>query len=432
MKLKSLGSAVIACAVGVTCFAAPALLPSAQSGLPCAVDQAHAATTVKKPSKKVRTKFKKATARFSIDLFKRSVEAQGSGKNTLVSPPSVVNAVGLMANGSAGSTRTEMRKVLANGMKIKKLDKSLRWFDNQLTNAEGAKLTIANSIWYRNDGLVTIKKSFLKKNKKYLGATVKKVDFREAASVDAINGWASDNTNGLIKKVIDQLSDDDMSVLVNALYFNAKWAVPYEPDSAVKQQFTPAKGDAHKVDMLHGSEYNYIEGKVGDSGVTGFIKPYVKGYQFVALLPDEGVKLKDFTSALTGSKFTSLVKKAQSTKVVTTMPKLDITYSDDEMQEQLAAMGLVKSTSEDKADFSKMGKAKLGNLYMGQVIHKTRLKLDEDGTEAAAVTAVIAKASSAMPFDPPKVVELNRPFVYAIIDSKTKLPIFLGTVNDVK
>lgn len=423
-------TAVLSVACCAMLVGAAVAVPNLTSPAPTTqLPQAQAASKAKpaKPSKKQLKAFKKASAKFSLDLFKKSVAKNGK-KNTVVAPMSVLTMLALVNNGASGKTSTEMRDLLAGGASAKRLDKNLRWFNSQLTNSKNAKLESANAIWYRDDGMVTLKKKFIKANRTYFGALVEAADFSDPQTVDRINGWVSDQTNKMIPKTIDSLDKSTQTVLVNTLYFNAKWADPYAAGSSFKKTFTAANGKKKKVDMLGSTEHSYISG----DGVKGFIKPYKKGYSFVALLPKKGVSLKKFTKQLTGSTFTKLVKGASQERVITTMPKLNLSYSDEKMVKLLRKMGMKRVTSQEKANLKKMGTSKIGNLYLGDVIHKTRLKLDEEGTEAAAVTAGMVKANSALVTEKPKVVTLNRPYVFAIIDNHTKLPLFVGAVNKVK
>lgn len=430
MNIKRVvGTAVLSAAVAILCMGGAACpLGASVSG----VDQAMATTSTSKkapkPSKKQLKAFKKASAKFSLKLFQKSVAKNGK-KNTVVAPMSVLTALALASNGSAGKTRTELQNVLAGGEKVKRLDKNMRWFNEQLTNSKGAKLQTANAIWYNGDGTLKLKSAFKKANRTYFDALVEPVDFTDPTTVDHLNAWISKKTKKLIPKAFDELDPNTQTVLANTLYFNAKWAKPYDPDTTVKKNFTNAKGAKHKVDMMGATENGYISAK----GVKGFVKPYVKGYSFVALLPKKGTSLKSFAKKLTGSKFTKLVNGVKDERVITVVPKLDVSYSDDHMGKVLKKLGIKRALNPDKADFSKMGTPLYGKLYLDEVIHKTRLKLDEDGTEAAAVTAAMVKASS-MPFPTakPKKVTLNRPFVFAIIDNTTKLPLFVGAINDVQ
>ena len=377
-----------------------------------------------KPSKKQLKAFKKASADFALELFARSVDAKDKNANVTIAPLSVMNALAVTANGARGKTSKQIRKVLGDGASMSRINKNLAWYNSKLVDVEKAHISSANSIWYHNDGSLVMKKKFLKKAKKYYDAEVNPADFSDPATVGSINKWVAKNTNNMIKRIISQLEPEDRIAIVNALYFDAEWLVPYEHGSAVTKKFTNANGAKRNVEMLYGTEHTYIE----SDNVTGFIKPYAKGYSFVALLPEEGMSASEYAKSLDGNTFRSLISHAQNATVQTAMPKFTLTYSNDSMERQLAAMG-IKLAFTDNANFKDMGTDATGNLYLGSVVHKTKIELDEKGTKAAAATAIIMKASSA--FIDAKVVTLDRPFVYSIIDNTTKLPVFIGTVSNI-
>ena len=157
----------------------------------------------------------------------------------------------------------------------------------------------------------------------------------------------------------------------------------------------------------------------------------VKTLDEMTNLSKVGREAPDFeVETLDGDTFRKILASENREEVHVTMPKYSVTYCNDGMEQQLSAMGMPLAFSAQGADFSKMGKDTSGNLYIGAVVHKTKVDVDEDGTKAAAVSAAVMKASCA-PVAKPKVVKLNRPFVYAIVDNATKLPVFIGTVNTI-
>lgn len=408
-------------------FAADSGLQAAQLGeAGASVQTQSSAQSAKpaKPSKKQLKAFRKASADFSLELLKRSAKAKGKNANVTIAPMSVMNALAITANGAGGKTAKQMREVLGDGASMARINKNLAWYNSSLKNVTKAKLLNANSIWYHNGTSLVMKPKFLSKAQKYYSAQVEGVDFGASETVDLINSWVSENTNGMIKRIVDELYEDDRVAIVNALYFDAEWKAPFEPSDVTTERFTNANGKKRKVKMMHGTEHRYIEG----DGVTGFIKPYAKGYSYVALLPQKGVDARQYALSLDGDTFRKLVSSAKRQTVRISLPKYSLSYTNDSMERQLKDMG-IKLAFSDAANFKNMGVDSKGNLSLDRVIHKTKIDLDEKGTRAAAVTAVMAKANSAM-IDV-KYVKLNRPFVYAIIDNTNKLPVFIGTVNNI-
>ena len=388
-------------------------------------DAAPALAAATTPTKAQQKAFKKASADFSLELFQRCVAAKGKNANVTIAPMSVMNALAVTANGADGKTATQMRKVLGDGASMTRINKNMRWYNGKLKSYSKAKLRNANAIWYHNDGSLKVNKAFVSKAKKYYKAKVSGADFGSSATVNEINSWVAQKTNNMIKRVISNLRPSDRIAIVNAQYFDAKWRVPFEADRTKTKVFKNAKGQKRKVKMMYGTEHKYIEG----TNVKGFIKPYAKGYSYVALLPKKGMSLKSYVKTLDGDTFRKLVSKPTNTTVHVAMPKYSVSYTNNGMETQLKAMG-IKSAFKRNADFSKMGTDSTGNLYIGSVVHKTKVDVDEEGTKAAAVTAIVMRASS-MPSPDAKTVTLNRPFVYAIVDNSTKLPVFIGTVNDI-
>ena len=377
-------------------------------------------------SKKQQKAFQKASADFALELFSRSVAAKGKNANVTIAPMSVLTACAMANNGAAGKTGKQLRSVLADGASTTALNKRLQWYGAKLVDTAKAHISNANAIWYHSGGTLTVKQSFLDVNKTYLNADVRAADFADQRTANDINAWVSDKTNGMIKQIVDNVSPDMRFVLANAVYFDAEWKRPYDDGDVRTRTFTTASGKKRKVRMMYSTENRYIEAK----GVKGFIRPYAKGYSYVALLPDKGTSVKEFLSTLDGKAFRKLVSGAKRATVRAGIPKYSISYSNERMNGQLMAMGVKLAFDRDKANFSNMGKDTTGNLYIDQVIHKTKVEVDERGTKAAAVTAVMMKAAMATPVKT-KTVVLNRPFVYAIIDNTTKLPVFIGAVNNI-
>lgn len=376
--------------------------------------------------KKQRQAFQKSSADFALDLFRNSVAAKGKNANVTIAPMSVLTALSMAGNGAKGKTSGQLRAVLADGASMATLNKSLKWYNSQLVNTTKARISNANAIWYHNKGSLKIKQGFLDTNKKYLDAEVLPADFSDPATVNAVNAWVSRNTNNMIKKLINDIDPSMRIILANAVYFDAEWKAPFDKTDMSTRTFTNAAGKKRKVRMMYSTEQSYIESK----GVTGFVKPYAKGYSYVALLPKKGTSIKKFLADLDGDAFRKLVTGAKRATVRAGLPKYSVSYSNEDMRKQLAGMGIKLAFDPNRADFSNMGKDALGNLYIDQVVHKTKVDVDERGTKAAAVTGIMFKNASAFP-GKVKTVVLNRPFVYAIVDNATKLPLFIGAVNNI-
>lgn len=356
-------------------------------------------------------------ADFSVKLFRESV---ADNKNTLISPFSILYALGMTMNGANEGTLTEMEEVL--GLKEGEMNSYFKEISLPKKKGE-ARLKDANSIWVKDDGNFVPEEAFLKKNAEIYGAEVFQAAFHEGTRKD-INSWVEKKTDGLIKEILDNIPEDAVMYLINALSFDGEWDRAYEDYQMGDEEFTSLDGKKSMVSMMRGEEFSYLE----NEKITGFYKNY-KGsrYSFLGILPKEGVDIKDYLSHFTAKELRDLWKNKKSERVITGLPKFKTEY-DIEMSEVLKALGMKKAFSSDEADFRRLGKSK-NNIYISRVLHKTFIEVDENGTKAGASTAVEMKEEAmALPPEEPKEVILNRPFIYVIMDKKTELPIFMGTV----
>ena len=201
--------------------------------------------------------------------------------------------------------------------------------------------------------------------------------------------------------------------LINAMVFDAEWKEVYSKGDIYQGQFTSWDGTKQTADFMRSEESYYLD----DGRATGFIKPYFDDkYSFVALLPNEGIKIEDYIADLTGEGLLNTVSSAEPATVSASLPKFSYEY-EITLNDVLKSMGMTDGFNPVTADFKRLGSSPIGNIYIGEVLHKTFISLDELGTKAGAVTKVEMKVESAI-LDL-KIVTLDRPFVYAIIDNAT-------------
>ena len=364
-----------------------------------------------------------AVADFGVRLFKTSME---EGENTLISPLSVLYALAMTANGADGETLTQMEKVL--GMDVDNLNSYMLAYLDLLPETKDYKMSLANSIWFKDDPNFTVEQSFLQTNADYYGAGAYKAAFDEGTRND-INNWVKEHTDGMIPEIIDEIPDEAIMYLVNALAFDAKWADEYEEHQIREGRFTMEDGTRQDVDMMHSEEYTYLE----DDLATGFIKYYKdRKYAFVAMLPNEGVSVSQYVDSLTGEHLRELLNNPQDLTVFASIPKFETEY-DIEMSEVLQKMGMTDAFDWQVADFSRLGTYNVDgmNICINRVLHKTFISVSEQGTRAGAATAVEMVAEGAAEIIEYKEVVLDRPFVYMLIDCETNLPFFIGSMMNV-
>lgn len=351
-----------------------------------------------------------AAADFALALLRRCDNGE---QNCVLSPYSILNALAMAENGADGQTLRQFEEVL--GMPCDTLNAYLR----DCVAAEGAEVAGANSIWLRDEEGLALKEDYRALVEELFGAEVYTAPF-DADTLARLNNWVKEHTKERIERIVDNLQDAS-TVLVNALSFDAKWEKPYNDSNVVENVFTAADGTEQRVQMLCGQENAYLD----DGKATGFLKPYEGGkYSFVALLPNEGTTAEDYLSSLTGSALLELIHNASQERVTVKMPKLK-TETSLQLADVLYAMGLTDAFT-GAADFSRMASTP---QQIDQVIHKTWLSVDEEGTEAAAATAIIM-TKSARPMIGPTVI-LDRPYVMAIIDNETDCLLFLGVINQI-
>lgn len=368
--------------------------------------------------------FAQSQMRLAVELFQSSV-LESKDENVLISPLSIQLALAMTANGADGDTKAEMEALLGGEISLEDLNEYLYSYVNNLPSAEKYKLQIANSIWFRDDeGRLQVEKDFLQKNADYYGAQAYKAAFDDQTLKD-INNWVKDHTDRMIDSILDQIDEDAVMYLINALVFDAEWQHVYDKSDVYKGKFTNIGGTEKQVDMMHSEETVYLQ----DENAIGFMKPYSGSkYNFAVLLPNEGVDIYEYIAGLTGEELMETLSTPQLGMVMTTLPKFSYEY-ELTMNDVLKELGMPSAFSGDTADFSKMAHSSRGNIYIGDVLHKTFISVDELGTKAGAVTKVQMNDESAPMSE--WVVTLNRPFVYMIIDNETNLPVFIGTVLDI-
>ena len=357
---------------------------------------------------------------FSLRLFQ---ESMSEDKNTIMSPLSVLFALAMVANGADGNTLSQIEEVF--GVSVAELNEYLYVYLKSLSSDGRAELRIANSVWIKDDGSISVSEDFMQKTVDHYNASTYQAPF-DKSTLETINSWVNDKTDGMIKDILDDISSDAVMYLINAIAFDAEWEKTYQESGIKPGVFTASSGEKRNVQMMHSEEGVYLE----DGSATGFMKYYDgRKYAFVALLPNEGMSADKYISTLNGRKLVDLLNRAQITTVNTAMPKFESEYS-IELKDVLSDVGMSDAFNPDEANFSKLGSSPLGNLYISRVLHKAFISVDEKGTKAGAATLIEVGPTSA-PFTPSKTVILDRPFVYMIIDCETNVPIFIGTVLDI-
>ena len=367
-------------------------------------------TGTEKGDARMDIRFAVASADFSVNLLR---ELYDGSDNLLISPVSVETALLMAANGAEGSTREEFRQLFGKEMSFEELQKAASDYIKNLPSTEHAKFRLANAVFIEEN--LNVKDSFAAKNRELYKAEVCRIPFNEAA-VEAMNTWVEKNTGGMIDRIIEEVDPANLLYLINALSFDGEWQKIYDTASVRPARFNCENGMDVPITGLYSAEDFYLTSELCD----GFVKPYADGrYSFTALLPKEGISIGEFLSKFDGKTLLLLPASARKTEVDTMIPKFSVSCG-KMLSAPLMKLGLSEALGTG-ADFSGISDTAVG---IDEVIHKTTLTLDERGTKAGAVTAVMLKAL-ALPAEKPEVI-LDRPFVYEIIDNSTLLPVFIG------
>jgi len=364
---------------------------------------------------------------FAARIFKAMATAE-AGKNLMISPLSIELALAMTMNGASGDNLTEMRTVLGfDEMTIADIDEQFLHLIKSLEEADkDMTLAIANSMWMDELFEPRLKAAFKEALTGSFEAEPYTVDMADAATVDLINQWVSDNTNGKIEKIIDDINADTVMFLINALYFKAAWTVTFDEDRTYDGDFTLAD-DTHKtVKMMtfkDAQDFKFFSSGYGAAGGYSAVRlPYGRDkFAFYGFVPNDGT-VDEFIARMADEGldgfFSNLTEKEE---VPVLLPKFKFAYEkslneilQDLGMEQLFVPGGLLNMA-DPGD----------GLYVSEVKHKTFIEVNEQGTEAAAVTSVEV-GDTAMP----EGFYGTKPFVFVIRDDRSGTILFMGKVED--
>ena len=358
---------------------------------------------------------------FGVKLFQQIHQAEDADKNIFISPLSISMALGMTLNGAEGDTRSGMESALElNGLSQTDINQAYRNLIDLFAGLDPAvKMDIANSIWYRQD--FTVLQSFIQTNQQYFDAEVKGLDFDDPTAKDIINQWVKDATQGKIDEIVDEISFDHVMFLINAIYFQGFWTHAFDPKLTIAGTFYRTNGSTVPADMMFHEDMPFFYYDAGDVEIAEF--PYGNGlYSMVVLLPTPNSSIDDLIGNLTLQKWDNWLSQVDSNhNLQIYMPKYEMEY-EIELKDVLSILGMDVAFS-DFADFSGINDQL--RLKIDKVKHKTYVKVDEEGTEAAAVTSVGIVVTSL-----PPALNINRPFVVGLRERETGSIIFLGKITD--
>ena len=355
--------------------------------------------------------------------------ANAQKSNIMISPASLMMALDMCAAGAKEETLKQLNDLFAKDTDPLEQQAFAADLMKRINNAQKVDFACANAVWSNENVLGDrVNSSYIEYIKKTFDADFRSVKF-DNNTHNVINKWVDEKTKHMIPTLFSNpFNQKTAMVLVNAIRFEAKWKNGYQDGQISKRDFNGTEGKK-TVTMLSSTEYGYFS----TMNATGFIKYYEgEDYAFVAILPnDRNISANDFLKEFTYEDYRKFIKSRKGEEVITLMPEFKSDFMMEPV-EYLKALGAKDAFDQDRANFKGIAETHPENIYITKVIHKTHIEVDSKGTKAAAATGIAMEANAAMPAQQPKEVICDRPYVYAIVDTLTMNPIFIGTVNNVE
>jgi len=365
---------------------------------------------------------------FGLKLFREIHAQEDAGENIFISPLSVAMALGMTYNGAAGTTYEAMQETLElQGLSLEEVNQSYRSLIDLLADLDPTvEWLLANSIWYRQG--LPVRQEFLDVNSEYFDALVAALDFNHPDAAPTINHWVNEKTNGRIEEIVDDPIPDWVCMyLINAIYFKGDWTVQFDPELTADRPFYLADGSEKQVPMM--TYPGVVEaGYYRDEHLQALDLPYGgRAYSMTILLPPREGDIGTLVESLDSERWASIIAGLESAELNVVMPKYTLEY-ELEMKDVLTALGMGVAFVEGAADFSKIC-CTPGDVWIGKVKHKTFVEVNEEGTEAAAVTSVEMHFGTG-PGGGPLTIYVDRPFLFVIRERISGTILFMGLIMD--
>ncbi|OWA36984.1 hypothetical protein B9G55_02595 [Saccharibacillus sp. O16] len=370
---------------------------------------------------------------FALDFYgqlKTNPGEERPGANRMVSPAGLAIALSMLKGGAAGDTAKEMEETLKlSGISAEQLDQGQMILRDLLLGSDSSvQMKMANSIWSR-DGF-KLDDDYVKRMEKSYDAQIQALNFASPKAAETMNQWASEHTAGKITEVVEApISDQAVLFLMNAMYFKGDWTDKFEKSLTESKPFYPADGKEIQVPTMQQSgDYDYLDG----DGFQAVRLPYgeKKNFGMLLALPDEDSSLEQFLASQL-PKFTAWSQELKDSPGSVELPRFKLGDS-LQLADALKTLGMPTVFDPSRADLSGLSPGvKPGDLFVSYVKQDTYIEVNEEGTEAAAVTSIAVETSAApLEPDPPFEMKLNRPFFFAITDKTTGLIVFMGEVGN--
>jgi len=370
------------------------------------------------------TPLAKPYADFGLDVL-RQLSAGHGQDNVFISPYSIAVSLAMLSNGANGTTQQAILKTIhSEGQSPDELNAVNQRLIAQINTTTSVQLAVANGLWIEKSAVLNPK--FTQVLGTSYSAEAQNVDFSSPAAAQTINVWVSTHTNGRIPKIVDQTDPSTVALLTNAITFKGKWSLPFEMDRTKPHDFKSTRG-IRKVSMMENSaEYSYAN----DSTMESIRLPYSDGtFAMYVVLPHDGNALSSFVQGLTSDKLSAHIAQLRQRKGTIELPRFGLTY-DTSLNTTLSKLGM-GIAFEHGADFSGIPQRQ-AQLRISDVQHASFLKVDEEGTEAAAATSIGIRATAVRPSIPPFHMVVDHPFFLAIRDERNGQILFMGVVEEPK
>ncbi len=338
------------------------------------------------------------------------------GDDIICSPYSLCVCLAIAMNATDGNSKKELLSAL--GFENEgEANAAMEALEKTMKSKGAVKVSSANGVIVKDSLANYLEKPFLKKTKSIFAAEIIKGGRDMVAK---INSFVAKKTGGMIERILDDSPDNLSACLINAVAFEAKWETPFEEDNVYEEIFTDCNGTEKPVNMLHSDE----NGLVDTDTFEGFIKPYLGGeFELMALLPKK-TGADAMKEAVSLADFSKLYEEALPYGVSAVFPEFEVKIN-EELSDFCKSIG-IKDIFTGAADFSALTKKE--PMYASSVIQNAFIKVNREGTKAAAATAMTMLRCSLMP-EERRTVRLDRPFIYAIMNAETGLPVFTGIIN---
>lgn len=374
----------------------------------------------------VDTTLVSANTRFAYDLF-RELVAEDANENVFISPLSISMALAMAYNGAEGTTKDAMAQTLNFGnMTLEEINQEYSNLMESLKDVDQAvKLLIGNSVWMNKEFEPIVKSSFLERVGTSYDGEMFTRDFGNPQTLSEINGWVAESTEGKIKDVIPQIDPELVMLLINAIYFKGEWVTRFDEAQTRKQDFFLPQGNTVNVDMMSTSgNFSYFSGENCQVARLPYGRDKIAMYVF---LPNEGIPLDSFIVSLNQTANDEYVSRLHSIgDLVVKLPKFKVEYGVKSLNSVLKKLGMEIAFEPSDANFSSIASTAPQNLYISYVDHKAIVDVNEEGTEAAAVT-VVGMGERSAHYEPPSFV-VNRPFFFEIRDDRSGSILFMGKI----